>query len=69
MLREEAPSTQVCGRSLVRNDDRVAFVAGRRANQPRLTPAGRRALATETGRLSDVVKRAASKGSAVTVRR
>jgi DNA-binding PadR family transcriptional regulator len=35
----------------------------------RLTPAGRRALSAETGRLSDVVKRAASKGIAVTVHR
>jgi DNA-binding PadR family transcriptional regulator len=35
----------------------------------RLTAAGRRALAAEAGRLSDVVKRAASKGIAVTGRR
>lgn len=35
----------------------------------RLTPTGRRALATEAGRLSNVVKRAASKGIPLTARR
>ncbi|HEX8941803.1 MAG TPA: helix-turn-helix transcriptional regulator [Gemmatimonadaceae bacterium] len=35
----------------------------------RLTPAGRRALAAEAGRLSDLVKRAAAKGIVAPVRR